>query len=376
MKKPCSFFLCLIFCISIAYSADTSEIEALRFRSVSAGTTLSESEMSVINKFWTTSLDQMLLSESSQQIVEIRRELEKQKGNEHLSYYATAYIAQASESIQAAFENSQRFDNLQHRILIQRNLMILTGNLHSPQLAPLALNHLNSEDDVIRYWAVKAVTQPSIIQQLTTDVTRDEEMTETILTALKDYIVTELQPEITKMVVHFCMAFDHPAARDILMSIKDQRIKAYQNWTVKETLPDAHLLMALGRIAMEQSDAEIKQNFGRGFAELFALVMQRYLAGMETLPEDELEQMLTVIAKVDQEILDHVMGIRTGILQALRTKNISAIKREYEVLFGDRMRSGQLATIFKFDYGKDSTGRPITVPPELEPMPEKSTAQK
>lgn len=375
MKKPCSFFLCLIFCISIAYSADTSEIEALRFRSVSAGTTLSESEMSVIKKFWTTSLDQMLLSESSQQMVEIRRQLEKQKGNEHLSYYATAYITQARESVQAAFENSQRFENLQHRVLVQRNLMILTGNLHSPQLAPLALTHLNSEDDVIRYWAVKAVTQPSVIQQLTTDVTRDEDMTEMILTALKDTIVPELQPEITEMVVNFCMAFNHPTAREILMSIKDQRIKAYQNWNVNDALPDARLLMALGSIAMDQSDAEIKRNFGRAFAELFALVMQRYLVGMETLPEGELEQMLTVIAKVDQEILDPVMGIRTGILQALRTKNITAVKREYEVLLGDRMRLGQLADTFKFDYGKDSTGKPITAPPELAPMSEKSTDQ-
>jgi len=44
------------------------------------------------------------------------------------------------------------------------------------------------------------------------------------------------------------------------------------------------------------------------------------------------------------------MGIKTGVFQALKSKR--GLEREYETLFGDRTRPGQLATMFKFDYGK------------------------
>ncbi|MHC5090450.1 MAG: hypothetical protein ACYSOJ_02310 [Planctomycetota bacterium] len=58
-----------------------------------------------------------------------------------------------------------------------------------------------------------------------------------------------------------------------------------------------------------------------------------------------------------------------------KPKRKSGMEREYETLFGDRMRSGLLADKFKFDYGKDASGKPITVPQELGPMPETSTEQ-
>ena len=355
MNKASYLLILVIFSISTAYSVNTAAIESIRSRTVSSGAELSASDVAEIADFWARALDQMLLSVSSQEIVEIRQQLEQGKGNEHLSYYATGYIAQAKKSIQAAFKHAQGIENPQQRAIVQRNLMILTGNLKSPALASLAIGHLNSEDSVIRYWAVKSLTQPTVVQQLTDPVTRDEGAMEAILTALKNLADGGTQPQLLKMITRFCMSFDHPTARQILLTMATERIKAYQQWNVGNVQSDLQLLTALGTTAHASQNAKIKQDFGRAFAELYAMAIQRYWMGVQTLPDDDIDQLHTVIAGVDQNVLEKTMGIRTGILQALRTRNIPVLKREYETIFGDRMRSGKLAELLKFDYGKDAS---------------------
>jgi len=372
IMKNLSYLLGFV-CVAVAYSASTTEIETLRLRVQDSSVELTASEKGVISKFWSGTLDEMMLSDSSKDCVEIRRQLAEQKGGEFLSHYATAYIAEAKRSIEVAFGDAQRIEDTRQRQMIERNLMILTAELKSSDLVPLALQRLDAEDDVIRYWAFKAVTHSSVIQQLTSDVTGDVETTEAILTGFKKRVSVETQAEIQKMVVRFCMVFDDPLARDILLLIADRRIKAYRDWTVRDEMLDVNLLMALGNVAILQQDTANKKTFGRKFSELYALTIQRCLKGKNVLSKGEIEQLLTVIAEVDQNVLAKTMGIKTGILTSLKRK--TGLEREYETLFGDRMRSGQLAAMFKFDYGKDDSGKPITAPPELGPMPEKIAGQ-
>jgi len=371
IMKKLSYFLGFV-CIAVAYSASTTEIETLRLRVQDSSAELTASEKGVISKFWSTALDQMMLSDSSRDCVETRRQLAGQKGIEYLSHYATTYVAEAKSAIETAFSDAQRMENPQQRQMIERNLMILTGELKSPDLASLALQRLDAEDDVTRYWAFKAVTDSSVIEQLTSDVTGDEKTTEAILTGFKTRASIETQAEIQKMVIRFCMAIDDPLARDILLLIAESRIKVYRDWTVSDAILDTSLLTALGNVAMLRQDPD-KKVFGCKFAELYATTIQRYLKGKDALSKEEVGQLLTVIAEVDQTVLGKTMGIKTGILPALKSKR--GLEREYETLFGDRMRSGLLAEKFKFDYGKDDSGKPITAPQELGPMPEKPTEQ-
>ena len=366
--KNLSYLLGFV-CIAVAYSASTTEIESLRLRVQDSSAELTVSEKGVISEFWSTTLDRMLLASDSRECVSIRKQLAEEKGDEYLSYYAAAYIAEAQGAIETAFADAKRMEDSQQRQMFERNLMILAAELKSPDLAPLALQRLDAEDVVVRYCAFKAVTNSSVIQQLASDVTGDAKITEAILTGFKKQISVETEAEIQKMVVRFCMAFDDPLARDILVSIADRRIKAYRDWTVRDEMLDVDLLKVLGSIAMLQQDPANKSIFGCKFAELYALTIQRYLKGKDALSKEEIEPLLTVIAEVDQSVLGKTMGIKTGILSALKRK--TGLEREYETLFGDRMRSGQLADMFKFDYGKDASGKSITAPPELGPMPEK-----
>lgn len=370
MKNLMFVLVAGIFCVSAAYSVNTAEIESVRLRTQGVSSELSASDKDVIAKFWTEALNQMLLSKSSNEIVEIRRQLETQKGTDFLSFYATAYIAQAQTDIQEAFENVTRLEDARQRHMLEQNLMILVSNLQSPQLASFALQHLDDKDAVVRYWAFKAVTQPAVIQQLTAEVTRDEQTTEAILNALEAQAATGLYPETQKMVVIFCAAFDQPKARDILLSIANRRIAAYKNWTANDESPDAVLLTVLGTIAEQSSDPEIKKVFGRTFAELYALVLQRYLLGKDTFSSEQIDRLVTVIAEVDQTVLDKIMGIKTGILPAI--KRGQGLEAQYETLLGNQMLKGQLAEKFKFDYGKDASGKPVLAPPKLAPMPKET----
>ena len=365
--KKLSCFLGLI-CIATTSLATTAEIESLRSKVQNSNVELTASDKAVISSFWSDSLDQMLFTESSQEHVQIRKELARQKGTEHLSYYAVAYVDEAAGAIEIAFKDAQRMEDIQRRKTTERNLMILVAELESPALSSLALQHFGSEDDVIRYWAFKAVTSSAVIQQLTSDVTADEKTAQAVLAAIKQQLPREMQAEILKTAIRFCMVLDEPMAREVLVMVADRRVKAYQDWTVQDEALDATLLTALGNIAMLESNGKV---FGQKFAELYAAVIQRYLKGGNALNKDQIEQLLTVIAETDQNVLSKTMGLKTGIFQALKRK--SGLEREYETLFGDRLRPGLLAEKFKFDYGKDASGKSITAPPELGPMPEKST---
>jgi hypothetical protein len=358
-----NYLLCFV---CIACSVAVADIETLRQRAQDSSVDLTASEKDEISEFWSTTLNQMFLSESSIECVEIRRQLATHKGSNPLSHYTVVYIAEAKSTIESALGDTQRMENTQQRQMIEQNLVILTAELQSSDLASLALQYLGDENDVVRYWAVKAVTNSGVVAQLTSDITGDDRTTKTILTALGKRASVETQPQMQKMVVRFCMALDDPSARDILLLIADNRIKAYRDWAIGDEALDVSLLTALGNVAVLREDPD-KKIFGHKFSELYALTIQRYLKGKDTLSKSEVGQLLTVIAEVDQSVLDKKMGIQTGILQSLKRK--TGLEQEYELLFGDRTRQGQLAEKFKFDYGKDGAGKPITTPPALGPMP-------
>ena len=69
-------------CMAVAYSASTTEIEALRLRVQDSSAELTASAKGVISKFWSTALDEMMLTDSSRECVEIRKQLAEQKGSE------------------------------------------------------------------------------------------------------------------------------------------------------------------------------------------------------------------------------------------------------------------------------------------------------
>ena len=350
------------------FAISASDVEEVRLRMEGSRSGLQPADRSLIEEFWENSLNRMLLSDDILEIVEIRKQLEDQKGSQPLSFFASAYVSVAKQDLQTAFENIGRMGDAPKQQLLDQNLMILTAELKSPALVSIALGRIDDTDPVVRYWAVKALTNSGIIQSLGSEVTADEEIKAEILSALKQHLETEQQFEIYMMTIKFAAAMDHPIAHEILLTIADKRIAAYMNWSVENEMMDAKLLIALGNVAMMTPEAGVKSMFARKFAEYYSLVFQRYFIGKEVLSDAQIEQVVAVILEVDEMVLPKMLNIpTTGILKAIQ-RNIG-LEREYENIFGDRIRLGELETLYKFDYGKDDSGKAITEPPKLPEPP-------
>lgn len=358
-------FLSVFFLAAWAVSAvNTADIESVRGRLDGTSSEVSSTDEKVIRSFWENALNTMLLATESQEVVEIRRQVEQQKSKQPLCSYAAAYNAAAVEFLKVAFTNAGRIQEPARQQMIEQNLMILTANLQTPVVAPIAIERISDKDTVVRYWAVKATTNAGVIQTLSDEIMGDDATKVAILTALRQRIEFERQPEIQGAIIQFCAAINHPKAREILLFIADQRMAQYMDWSVQDPQVDIKLLNALGSLALMQSDTDLKAEFAAKFASLFSLVFQRYQLGQEVLTETQMEQTIAVVAEVNNQTLKRMLNIsQTGIIIAMRQQR--GLERVYEKIFGDRMRAGDLATIFNFDYGKDSDGNPVTAPPVL-----------
>ena len=346
------------------YAIDVTEISEIRLRTEDSRSELDSADRSLITQFWDQALNTMLLSDESKDIVEIRRQIEDQKGTSPLSFYTSAFISAAKEGLKAAFLNVQRMEEPAKMQMLEQNLMILTAQLKHPELAEIALSRLDDKDPVIRYWAARAVTNSGVIQTLSSEVTSNDDIKTAILNGLKQRIVFEQQPDIMITIINFAGVMDHPMAREILQTIAAQRIESYMNWSVENEEIDTKLLIAMGNVAMFQEDQAVKASFARQFARLYSLIFQRYQKGQDVLSSRQIEAAVTVILEVDKVVLAKMLNIpQTGVSSAIQRN--SRLESEYELIFGDRLRKGDLATLYQFEYGKDASGKSLTEPPQL-----------
>lgn len=365
--KQISILLVLLMMTPL-FAVRLEDIEEIRRRTEASGAELDSTDRSLIEEYWETALNTMLLAGSAEDIVIIRRHLEEQLGTQPLSFYTSAYIAAAKRHLETAFSNVTRIGDAQKQELLEQNLMVLTAQMKSPALADIALAKIDAKNPVVRYWAVKAVTNSGVIQLLSSEITRDEETQTKILNALKERIGLEQQVEIQTMMINFAAAMNHPVAREMLLTIADRRIEAYKNWSIENGPMDSRLLIAMGNLTLMSTDAEVKRDFAHKFAQLYALVFQAYMKGESFLPPQQLEQVIGVILEVDRTILPKLLNVsQTGVLRAIQRK--AGLDREYETIFGDRSRAGDLGTLYKFDYGKDAAGKAITEPPAIGQPP-------
>ena len=90
--KQFSLFLAFLIVVPL-YAVTVSDIEEIRLRTEGSRSEVSSADSELIEEFWETSLNTMLLSDVSQDIVDSRRQFEEQMGSEPLSFYSSVYIA-------------------------------------------------------------------------------------------------------------------------------------------------------------------------------------------------------------------------------------------------------------------------------------------
>ena len=358
MKKTVFVLIAVVFAGMLAAAVPTDEISALRQRAQGDTAVISDADRATIEKFWQAALDAMLLSEDPTAVVSIRRQLQQEKG-EAAGPYAAEYIKVALSNLKTDFMTVEKWEESERKTLMLRNLMILTAQLQSPLLAELGLERLGHSDDVVRYWAVKAVCNPAMAQYLNTAVGDQSK----VFTALTERIAQEPQMDVLRPLITFAAMVNRDEARGLLIAAAERRIAMYQGWRVVNEPVDTLLLKTIGMIVLNEPETAIRVKLAQKFAELFSLVFQRYMVDPSPLTDEQRTALLAVIAEVDNQIFTRLMGNQqTGIMRAIRSPQWrTALEREYETYFGGPTRAGELGTRWKFTYdGK-------TAPPKLAP---------
>ncbi len=360
MKNTVFALIAVVFGSMWAVAVPTEEIAALRQRAQGNAAAISEADRATIEKFWQMAMDAMLLSEDPATVVAIRRQLQQEKGDT-AGAYAAEYIKAGLADLKTAFETVSKWDASERKSLLNRNLMVLAAQLQSTQLAALGLERLGDADEVVRYWAVKTVSNPAMAEYLNTDSSDQNKL----FAALKERIAQEPQPEVLRAVITFAAMVNRQEAKGLLIAAAERRIAMYQSWKVENEPIDTLLLKTLGMIVLNESDSAARAALAQKFAELFALVFQRYMVDPTPLTGDQRAALLAVIAEVDNQIFTRLMGNQqTGVMRAIRSPQWQqAMQREYELFFGSEARAGELGTRWKFTYdGK-------TAPPKLAAKP-------
>jgi hypothetical protein len=340
---------------------------------------LENADFEIINAFWADALAELLILDNFSEIVATRSQIFACRGNPEPSQYSAGFITSAQKHLTAAFDDVQNWETDKRKTWIERNLIILTAQLQSPELLELGMRMIGHENGTVRYWAVKTLTNLSVIRQLNTDASLDTEPADKIIRQLETTTEKETHPEILSLIAAFAGQVNGPQAKQLLTKIVDLRTIAYENRTVKYELMDAKLLRSLGREILSLVSQPNKAANSRRFAQLYSYAMQRFILGENILSDASKQQLASVLVEVEQSVLDKLLGrpqstIKKAVEKILTRKTVeqtdySALEAEHDSLLGTAARKGDLPAALNFDYGKNPDGSALTAPKKLGPPP-------
>ena len=373
MIRASRFLLLLlaVLCSPITYlvAAGSAQLGLIREK-VGAGQ-LSGADLNSIQGFIDEQLELMMFESDITKIVGYRIAVVDERG-EAPSQYSLQYVRALSKSLEGAFAKLAAQPDSNRKFYIQLNMLIMAAEMESVEMAQFGLNNINNPNAAMQYWAIKTIASPGIAKELSSPVTGDEDLKARIMSALQAAVRKGLYSSSLSQVVSFANAFEDKSAYDLLCRIAEQRMSAYESWSVDYELLDASILKALAKKTLLANNVTQKTACAKSFAQLYSYVIQRFILGQDVLSEDSKLQLTSVIADVEQETIGPEKFLdmnQQSMKQALIKKDLDDLQNEHNKLLGSENRSGRLASDMKFDYGQGSMGDPVTAPKKLPNPP-------
>jgi hypothetical protein len=359
-------FLCiLLVCSSTLYAIDSEMIDEV-YQKALDGQLLDSDDTQIIEDFWAEAIEELLLTEDPKEVFRLKTLILAKKPQIQANDYYNGFIQSAKKNLDFAFNEIKSWDVNEHKINIDMNLFILAAQIESPELVDFAFERIDSQETIIRYWAVKAITSPAILGKLNSEIMSEEVLAEKVADVLKKVVEKEKSPEINELIVKFLSQLISPESTQLLVDIAEKRIEAYQSWTVACELMDGKLLIVLGTEILTETRKQQKTDMARSFAQLYSYVMKRYIIGKDFLSETQKNDLVSVMVEVEQEILGKLLEKpQVSIKRAIEKKSLNTLRREHDMLLGTASLTGELARQIDYDYGKNSTGRAINAPKSL-----------
>ena len=383
MKIKWAFFTVLtaFFVLAInsnAVAVNTGDIDAVRKKSV-----IDDQDKKIIDNFLAEAVLELVRTKDFTSIAKIRSIILSRKSTQ--SQYAQQFSESTYKHIQAGFEQAQTLRPQERKNNIIINLMILIDGLEDLRLADLAMGMLKDQNMVIRYWTVHSLTNPSIVEQLNSGTTSNPELAKTITGQLKEVVETS-KAEIIVHIARFAANINIPEGEELLLEVADERIKRYADWTVKHEFYDIIILKLLeSKIPLSSqvigasapTTSPNKPAIARRFAQLYSLVIQRYIKGDNVLNENQKNHLSSVIIEIEEKCITRLLGLSRSqgtLRRAIERNDLAALSNEHNKLLGDETSTGQLPSKLGFDYSTTPNGPQRTAPIPLPEKPQKTAA--
>ncbi len=352
----------LLIAVSFSSAVDTREIEMVRAKRV-----LESSDLDIIDAFVQQAVQEMASTTDFSSIAAARSIIvacSKSKEGAQIQF-DEQFCKSAEKYIGQALEQARQISPPQLRYRVITNLLILADGLENPRLANLALGYIDNSNEVVRYWAVHCLTNPVVVERLSSGSDEDLNMARRIADALEK-IVSDSGPETLRLIAEFAAGLDISQAEDLLMAVANRRIKSYEDWTVEYELLDAMILQLLADRMATSNPAH--RSAGRRFAQLYSYVFQRYIKGRDILTNLQKERLASVLVETEKSCIARIIDRpQTTITRAVEGDSTEALRAEHDRLLGSETERGQIPARIDFDYSQD--GSDTRTAPRVLPDP-------
>lgn len=363
MKLKWVVFIVLVSLTVSGMILGSSTINTREIDEVLKKTVLDDQDLEIIDDFLARTIGDLVNTRDLATIARFRAVILSKRSEQ--GQYAEQYSESSRLYISEGFEKAKSLRPQERQTVVLMNLLILVNGLEDTQLLDLAIGQLNNENTTVRYWAVRCLTNPVIINKLNSGETSDMDLAQNIAEKLKQQI-EKSSPEILNLIAGFAATINIPEGDELLLQIADKRIKEYADWTVKYEILDSSILKYLEGKIMESSSSSDTTAFAQRFCQLYSYAIQRYVKGSDILNETQKRYLITVLVETESKCISKLLGSQSMIRRAIERDDMKALMSEHDSLLGTETKAGRLPSKLNFKYGKDSDS---TAPLNLSEAP-------
>ena len=330
-------------------AANTGLIDNVRRKTV-----LNEQDKKVIDDFIRDSIDGLVNDNDFTSIAKYRDAITSRKDSSQVQY-----VDQFQEStinyITKAFETAKNIKPALNQAIVTTNLLILIDKLENVKLVILAKNKLDDDNSIVRYWAVKCLANPVIIEQLNSgqapNPTLPEEITKKLIS-----IVPKSSVESLDMIARYAVSINVQQGKELLIKIADQRIATYASWSVKHEYEDGDILKILENAISESKDKTDIPAIAQRFAQLYSYIIQRYIKGETFLNAVQKFHLESIIIETEDKCIRNMVGAQQDFKKAIETKQLNTLMSYHDKLLGSNATRGEMPEKYNFNYGTNEDG--------------------
>jgi hypothetical protein len=329
------------------HAVSRAQVDSRRIDEVIKKSVLTQEDLDIIDAFAADAIGRLVRTVDFTEVAKTRASIVGHQSAQ--AQYAQRFSEACFREIGEGFDYAaNEIIDPQRRFKVFANLLILISELNDPRLIDLSVRMIPHEASAVRYWAVRAATNPGAWEKLSQDQAAAAAMSRKIIDTCGKVVETS-SAEVLHLMAQFAGRLQHPAAEEMLLRIADVRIRHYANWAVRYELVDTAILRLLSNKIT--AGGASNQQLARQFAQLYSYAIQRYIRGTRDNALKGLSRnyLASVLIETEEQCLGKLLGgTQTGIRRALEAGDLNVLQTEHDRLLGGPNQQGRPAGAVQF----------------------------